>query len=272
VGGLPSGQVNDTLTILDESADTRFGSTGQIPFNSSRRTHTCKRSEEAVRYNTDRSRQIRQGTAAKRLETAWQPHQWAIKDLPTCWNDCDSPVVCVQTGDCRCVPVDCPPRRDNPLLGLKTPSTPKAGYSPLGVHKGYSGTLIKATERMDWQDVLLPQARAYLAAHPDFIKVHVADGYEGQEAIEAAKCHQLQDTHCFSADNIMYRAMRHISVPAEDAELVVLPVYQHCTDADFLLHDVMNHAVTTIPGINTGEKRVSLVMTHDWGICIAFAW
>jgi hypothetical protein len=125
---------------------------------------------------------------------------------------------------------------------------------------------------MDWQDVLLPQARAYLAAHPDFIKVHVADGYEGQEAIEAAKCHQLQDTHCFSADNIMYRAMRHISVPAEDAELVVLPVYQHCTDADFLLHDVMNHAVTTIPGINTGEKRVSLVMTHDWGICIAFAW
>jgi hypothetical protein len=66
--------------------------------------------------------------------------------------------------------------------------------------------------------------------------------------------------------------MRHISVPADQADLIVLPVYQHCTGADFMLHDVMGFARETIPGVKTGEKPVSVVMTHDWGICIAFAW
>jgi len=39
-----------------------------------------------------------------------------------------------------------------------------------------------------------------------------------------------------------------------------------------MLHDVMAFARETIPGVKTGEKPVSVVMTHDWGICIAFAW
>lgn len=39
-----------------------------------------------------------------------------------------------------------------------------------------------------------------------------------------------------------------------------------------MLHDVMAHARLTIPGVASGEKPVSVVMTHDWGICIAFAW
>jgi hypothetical protein len=39
-----------------------------------------------------------------------------------------------------------------------------------------------------------------------------------------------------------------------------------------MLHDVMGFARETIPGVKTGEKPVSVVMTHDWGICIAFAW
>jgi hypothetical protein len=67
----------------------------------------------------------------------------------------------------------------------------------------------------------------------------------------------------------MYRAMRSISVPAEQADLIVLPVYQHCEGAEFLLHDVMKYASQTIPDLV--NKRVSLVMTHDWGICINFA-
>jgi len=120
--------------------------------------------------------------------------------------------------------------------------------------------------------VLLPAARQYIDVHPEFIKVHVADGYEGQEAFENAQCHKLGSKHCFSADNILYRAMRHIAVSADEAELIVLPVYQHCDDAKFILHDVMAFATTTIHGIETGEKRIGLVLTHDWGICIAFAW
>ena len=66
--------------------------------------------------------------------------------------------------------------------------------------------------------------------------------------------------------------MRHISVPAEEAELIVLPVYQHCEENKFFLHDVMGYARDNVPGVRTGEKKVALVLTHDWGICIAFAW
>ncbi|KAK8854600.1 hypothetical protein IAR55_003339 [Kwoniella newhampshirensis] len=212
---------------------------------------------------------------AKGPKTSLHPHDWAYRKLPACWNDCDSPTICVQTGDCKCVQADhCHPKRQNPLIGLHPPAaeSDESTKSHLGALAGYSHALVKAVQSVDWRDVLLPAARDALAAHPGFIKVHVADGYEGQEAIEAAPCHKLQKTHCFSADHVMYEALRAMSVPAEEAQLVVLPVYQQCKDQPFLLHDVMHHAAETIPGVKTGEKTVALVMTHDWGICISFAW
>jgi len=103
--------------------------------------------------------------------------------------------------------------------------------SHLGMFKGYGSSLTKAVSQLNWHDVLLPAARVAMFAHPGFIKTHVADGYQGQDKIEAAGYHKLAQTHCFSADSVLYRAMRHLSVPAAEADLVVLPVYQHCTGA-----------------------------------------
>lgn len=263
----------DWPLLLDdyESADIRYGSTGQIPFNASRRLHLCQRAEKAVEYNT--ARLSASDNVPAKLNAL--PIRWANKDLPVCWNDCDSPTVCVQTGDCRCVQADsCPPRRENPILTLNKPKhiPLKDDKSHLGAFKSFSPVLAQRVAVTDWRDVLLPSAREAIAAHPELIKVHVADGYPDQERIESASCHKLQPTHCFSADSILYRAMRHISVPADQADLVVLPVYQHCTGADFLLHDVAHFASTTIPGVREKTKSVGVVMTHDWGICIAFAW
>lgn len=272
---------------VDESADVRFGSTGQIPFNASRRSHLCDRASDAVRYASARLAAYHDLSEVPEMKEAprkvsWRPHSWALRELPTCWNDCDSPTICVQTGSCRCVQADdCPPRRENPLLLLSQRSSPSSGRSEspstlagshLGSLAGYSPILAEAVSHIDWRDILLPHAREALQANPDFIKIHIADGYDGQTEIEAAECHKLQSTHCFSADNVLYRAMRHLSVPAEEADLVVLPVYQHCTGAPFALHDVMHYASETIPGIKEKTKPVSVVMTHDWGICIAFSW
>lgn len=271
----------DWPLLLDdyESADVRFGSTGQIPFDSTRRSHLCTRAEQAVRYNFKHLSTARQavskvtGTAGHAFfnetgpKTDPHPHAWALKDLPACWNNCESPTVCVQTGTCKCVQADhCKPRRENPLLKIYPSNSvhPDENTSP-------RDALAKAVEAVDWKELLLPAARTALEAHPNFVKVHVADGYKGQEEIEAAPCHKLQETNCFSADSIMYKALRHISVPADEAELVVLPVYQHCTGAQFLLHDAMHHASETIPGVKNGEKTVALVLTHDWGICLDFA-
>ena len=260
---------------IDESADMRFGSTGQIPFNASRRDHLCQRAEHAARFNEARGAAISVAEMTDAPPLTPLPHQWTLKDLPPCWNDCDSPTVCVQTGDCRCVQADhCRPRRENPLLSLKQRSIEAAspGKSHLGAFAGYGTNLQEAVTLMHWHDVLLPAARQAIVAHPEFIKIHVADGYEGQEIIESADCHKLAATHCFSADSVLYRAMRHLSVPAQEADLIVLPVYQHCTGAEFNLHDVAGFARQTIPGVATLEKPLSVVMTHDWGICIAFAW
>jgi len=267
---------------IDESADIRFGTTGQIPFNSSRRMHLCDRASEAVKYESARRikhQEIISSTSntgiVKQHPISSKPNTWALRDLPPCWNDCNAPTICVQTGSCRCVQADnCLPRRDNPLArsnsGVST--TNAKPNSHLGFLAGYSPILAETVAKTDWRDILLPHARESIIANPEFIKLHVADGYQGQTAIESAECHKLQSKHCFSADSILYKAMRHISVPADKADLVVLPVYQHCTGADFMLHDVMAFARETIPGVATGEKPVSVVMTHDWGICIAFAW
>lgn len=271
-----------------ESADIRFGTEGDIAFNSSRRAHLCWRAEESYNHYKQLTAELEQteertakgessGTTPGRLSS--KPDEWVLKDLPPCWNDCGSPTVCMQTGHCRCVQADgCPRRRENPLLTLSRPARKSSvtdSSSPLGKFKAHDPILEEMVAKVDWRDVLLPEARAYIATLKDereFIKVHVVSGYPREDEIEAAECHKLQPTHCFSADSMMYRAMRHISVPAEEADLIVLPVYQHCEGADFILHDVWHHAQASIPGINTGEKAVSLVMTHDWGICLAFTW
>lgn len=264
-----------TSLIVDESSDTRFGSTPQIPFDASRRSSTCQRATDALKFNSRRIADLAQRDDVPRElpKSSHLPHDWALKDLPTCWNDCASPAVCVQTGSCRCVESDCPLRRENPLLTLKRDYIyHDPAKSPLGTYAAPTTILATTVDHKDLFDVLLPHAKAYIDKHPDFLKVHVADGYEGQEAIENSECHKLQDRHCFSADNIMYRAMRHIQVPAEQAELIVLPVYQQCKGAPFMLHDVTHHAETLVPEILAGKKRMATVMTHDWGICIAFSW
>lgn len=270
-----------------ESADIRFGTAGDIAFNSSRRAHLCWRAEESYAHYKQLTAELvlteertasggASDPAPGRLSA--KPDEWVLKDLPPCWNDCGSPTVCMQTGHCRCVQADgCPRRRDNPLLALGRPQRAARpdSASPLGKFKAHDPILEQMAARVDWRDVLLPEARAYVATLKDereFIKVHVVSGYPREAEIEAAECHKLQPTHCFSADSMMYKAMRHISVSADEADLIVLPVYQHCEGADFILHDVWHHAQASIPGINTGEKPVSLVMTHDWGICLAFTW
>lgn len=277
----------DWPLLLDdhESADSRFGFTPQIPFNSSRRAHLCERAHDAHTFYSElvtRAQDSAKAAAgnddkpvAKPLKLNSHPNDWALKPLAPCWNDCSSPTVCMQTGTCRCVQADsCPRRRENPLIalarGVRAP-IPET-KSPLGQFKGYDPILADMVPKVDWRDILYPEARAYLAANPDFIKVHVVDGYEGQHEIESADCHNLQQSHCFSADAILYKAMRKMQVSAEEADLIVLPVYQQCTGQDFMLHKVWHYASKTIKGVNEQEKVMSAVMTHDWGICLAFDW
>jgi hypothetical protein len=268
-----SGVVDLSMRDLpaDESADIRFGSTGDIPFNSSRRVATCSRAEEAWHHS---AALLESPPLSVKGENTLKPVQWAMKDLPPCWNDCSSPTVCVQTGSCRCVQAECPSRRVNPLslASIDTPRPFGATKSALGKLRPFDSVLVNDVRAGNWEDLLLPSFRMQYGKNASFPALHVVDGYPGQEEIESAACHKLQTKHCFSADSIMYRAMRHLSVPAEEAELIVLPVYQHCDGAKFLLHDVMHHAMENIPGVKEGKKKVALTLTHDWGICIAFAW
>lgn len=192
-----------------------------------------------------------------------------MKDLPPCWNDCSSPTICVYNGACRCVAAECASKR---YFELPPAPTVVRTESALGSLGGFSTKLVDDVDRGNWSDVLLPSFQIYLDKQPNFPSVHVVSGYPGEDAIEGHDCHKLASSHCFSADSILYRAMRHLNVPADEAELIVLPVYQQCKGADFMLHDVMHHAMETIPGAKTGEKKIAVVLTHDWGICISFAW
>ena len=275
----------DWPLLLDdfETADVLYGHTGQIPFNASRRMHQCTRAERAVGYNYARLSAEQRALDAmasppelgESLQDALQVSRelsvraddWGLKELPPCWNDCDSPTICIQTGDCRCVRADgCRSKRDNPLLtNLRTVTNPIKSLLE-------GNKLATVVAKKDWRDVLLPEARDSLVAQPDFPKVHVVTGYPGEAEIEAAECHKLHDRHCFSADNIMYRAMRHISVPAKDADLIVLPLYEQCTGQPFMMHDMVAYAMKTIPGVLIQEKKLAFVLTHDWGVCVSFAW
>lgn len=265
------------LSYTDETADFRYGGTGDIPFDSSKRSHECKRVEMALKRmrsllttvpstneinSEDFISALRRPLAAT---ISRRPSDWVLRELPTCMNHCDNPVKCVQTGHCRCIQTDeCPTKRGNPLTPLELPTGNKL------ISITTNADFVKAVGNLRWQDVILPSAMRVMETYPDLIKVHVVSGYENEEAIEAAECHKLQSKHCFSADSILYRAMRTISVKPEDADLIILPVYQHCDGAPFLLHDVMKFATLTVPEVI--NRPVSLILTHDWGICEDFAW
>ncbi|KAJ9095023.1 hypothetical protein QFC21_005816 [Naganishia friedmannii] len=265
--------------LLDdyETADFRYGSTGDIPFDISKRSHECRRVEMALDRmesfisripNTNEINSVDPIDAIRRPLAATisrLPHDWVLRELPTCMNHCENPVKCVQTGHCRCIATDeCPTKRANPLTPLELPTGNKL------ISITTNADFVKAVGNLRWQDVILPSAMRVMETFPDLIKVHVVSGYENEEAIEAADCHKLQTKHCFSADSILYRAMRTISVKPEEADLIILPVYQHCDGAPFLLHDVMKYATQTVP--NLINRPVSLTLTHDWGICEDFAW
>lgn len=277
----------DWPLLLDdhESADVTFGSTGSIPFNSSRRLHLCGRVHDAYKYYETQVKKWRKivddGGKSEATTTPLplnrHPNAWAKKELPPCWNDCSSPTICVQTGNCRCVQADyCPRRRENPLIaiahGIRATEKDDKKKNPLGKFKAFSSTLADMVRNVDWRDVLLPEARSYVFSHPDFIKVHVVEGWPHQKEVESAPCHKLQNVHCFSADSIIYNALRHMTVPAEEADMIMLPVYQQCKDQPFLLHDVWHTAAQTVPGFNEGKKMPALVLTHDWGVCLGFRW
>jgi hypothetical protein len=180
-------------------------------------------------------------------------------------NHCDNPLICVQDGHCRCIQADdCITERANPLTPLELP----AGRKLISI--ATNEDFVKAVGNLRWQDVVLPSAMRVLKNFPDLIKVHVVTGYDHEEEDEAAECHKLQSSHCFSADNIMYRAMRTISVPVDEADLIIIPVYQACDTVHFALHEMIPYAIRTIPDFQ--NRASTVILTHDWGLCINFAW
>lgn len=243
--------------LLDdyEAADIRYGSTGDIPWKASKRNWECEKVERALE-------RVEQTPDLRSTSLSPRPSQWRDKLLTTCMNDCSNPLVCVKTDDCRCIHADeCPVARQSPLEPRwQRPVTKLISITT-------QDDFVRAVRRKNWRDMLLPEASRIIDGT---LKVHVVSGYEGEAEIEAAACHKLQDNHCFSADSIAYRAMRSVSVPANEADLIVIPVYQHCDGAPFILHDVMAYADKTIPHFK--ERPVALYMTHDWGICKEFAW
>lgn len=260
--------------LLDdhEDADIRYGSTGDIPFAASKRHYECARVESAMKRalvipqpEVESSNDLAAQAPMRLLPLSKRPDNWVNKNMLTCMNDCSNPLICVKTDHCRCIhAAECPIRRISPLL-------PRWTKSPNSIIKiTTQEDFVEASRKKDWKDVLLPQAARVINEFPDLMKVHVVSGYPGEAEIEAAPCHKLAETHCFSADSIAYRALRQVSVPADEAELIVVPVYQHCDGAPFQLHDVLKYASDTIPNLN--NRPIALYMTHDWGICREFAW
>jgi hypothetical protein len=242
--------------------------------------HECQRVEEALDFTL--GKQKSQGATdtdvvmheeftvdlahkTHSIKATAKPHDWKDRDYPVCMNDCSSPTVCVNNGECRCIQADnCPVEARNPIAPI-----PVSAHSRL-IKITTNDDFAKAVSKISWKDLLLPEAKRVIDEFPGFIKVHIVSGYEGEDEIEALDCHKLGDNHCFSADSIMYKAMRIISVPAEQADLIILPAYQQCVGGSFLLHKIYHHALQTIPNFRTRPKTV--VLTHDWGICINFAW
>lgn len=244
------------------------------------RMHECRRVEEALEFAHGKKKsqgatdtdivmheefEIDLGQRNNSIMTTYKPANWKDRTYPVCMNDCSSPTTCVNNGLCRCIQADnCKVEARNPIA----PITVSAQSALIKITT--NDDFAKAVSKISWKDLLLPEAKRVLDEFPDFIKVHVVSGYKGEEHIESLECHKLGDNHCFSADNIMYRAMRKISVPADEADLVILPAYQQCKGGSFLLHTIYHHADSTIPNFHARAKTV--VLTHDWGICINFAW
>lgn len=225
--------------IMDERDQYR------IKWGKTRRDEFCSRLEKAhalaeERLNALRTTQVplTGGEIPSSLAGDWKARSYDR----TCTNLCDHPTICVDTGDCMCVEAACP-TRSRTLPG-----------------------------KLEWRDVLRPNARRYFNLRPGLPAINVTrvpeDIEKQREKEDPDHFDRLQtEWHgCYSADSVAERAAKLISQPFKNDMMVFLPHWEYTLRFPPVVEWAKQAAAKHLPeSFYYGLLQVPF--TFDWGKC-----
>jgi hypothetical protein len=235
--------------------------------------------------------------------SAKQASQWLLNDQPGCYNDCSYPLVCMDTGSCKCVQANC---MMDSALWHDFVGGPSATVTATPASQWTTTDLVKAVQAQAIEDILLPGARDIFRTRQTLWKpIHVAGVETGMnpkiiEATNDMRCiHVIEekdrDVGSFSADWVLFNALHEI-FPAEQkirpvvtnasmatttVPLVAVPYYQGCYRN--ALHMSNEHVTDRLRDVESDMRRLYghindvgdgalWIMTHDFGGCVRSYW
>ena len=160
------------------------------------------------------------------------PAEWRHRDLPICMDLCDSPNVCLDTGDCACGQFSCKSRQRSPwALATESPNLFSQASRSNQSAWAEADYLSKEVNRSSWLRVLHPHAARYFSQQPRFPKINVTslpENVQTQRTNEPDRYDNLLPgtPGCFTADSAMERGLKLLSSEYDPESFVFLPYYE----------------------------------------------
>jgi nucleoside-diphosphate-sugar epimerase len=175
---------------------------------------------------------------------------WAQKSKDICETDCNSIIPCLKSDNCRCV------------------INENCSHRQMKLPKIFSTNVDRKMQ------VLSIYGRSIGVSWP---KVHVLEvAGEFEKYTKKKECVELQGCCCFSMDIMIYNTLKSISVPIEEADIVVVPYFQGCRihyhrqgPAGPIIQKEINNFKQKYPQF---RGKIMTLASHDNGACDFFRY
>ena len=226
---------------------------------------------------------------------------WKAGEYATCSSDCEAPLACLASDKCRCTRDRCgntgrlspfPEVVYSDRLSFSAEDG-AGGGEPLRKRKWHGRrkrapvkaeaeaeaerTLAERVERLPWDGLILPGARAAFNLKLDELpSVHVV-GLPASidDHLTTPSCWKLDKAPLpLMGDHYLIEALRNVSVQIEDSDFALVPFYQGCyfnyEDHNTFrkLAETWEYAEGRLAGADQiVGSRIAVPFTHDYGSC-----
>ncbi|BGP53963.1 hypothetical protein JCM8202v2_001535 [Rhodotorula sphaerocarpa] len=201
---------------------------------------------------------------------------WTVKDAQTCPTDCEAPLPCIATEDCKCTRDRCgDPRGAGPFPAVA--HSDQKSYPQPKEAVALSTSLADRVAQIPWDALLLPVAQTIVHLGTDHLpKAHVVELPDTVDThLNSPACTDIDKSPLpFMADHYLIEALKTRSVSLDEAQFVMIPYYQGCY-YNYLLENTFKKLASTVAHAETvlaaspdikGDQLV-IPFTHDYGSC-----
>ncbi|GAA6027035.1 hypothetical protein JCM8097_006057 [Rhodosporidiobolus ruineniae] len=201
---------------------------------------------------------------------------WGQKDQQTCSIDCDAPIACIASEECKCTRDRCGDARSGgPFPAVAY--TDRKSYPSSDLEAVKPQTLAERVEALPWDALILPGAKDAFNLGVDRLpKGHVVSLPESiDNHLKSPACYDIDKSPLpFMGDHYLIEALRNRSISIDEAAFVVVPYFQGCyynylqENTFKKLADTIGFAETRIAAApHITADRIVVPFTHDFGSC-----